>query len=90
MDLYSTGLGAVWNTCNVQPGSTVAVFGLGAVGLAAVQASKARGVKALYCIDMNEAKFEVATKLGATHCINPTKLPEGFANIQSYIISLTT
>ena len=42
----STGLGAVWNTCKVEEGSTVAVFGLGAVGLAVVQAAKMAGARA--------------------------------------------
>ena len=68
---YSTGLGAVWKTCNVQEGATVAVFGLGAVGLAAIQAAKTRKASRIFAIDMNKAKFEIATLLGATECINP-------------------
>ncbi|CAN0043486.1 unnamed protein product, partial [Phaeothamnion confervicola] len=67
----STGLGAVWNTCNVQPGSTVAVFGLGAVGLAVVQGAKMRDASRIFVIDTNPGKFEHARKLGATDCINP-------------------
>jgi len=46
----STGWGAVWNTCKVEAGSSVAVFGLGAVGLAVVQAAKIAGARAIYAI----------------------------------------
>jgi S-(hydroxymethyl)glutathione dehydrogenase/alcohol dehydrogenase len=67
----STGLGAVWNTCNVERDSSVAVFGVGAVGLAVIQASKIAGATQIIAIDINPAKFELAKKLGATHCINP-------------------
>ena len=63
----------------------VAVFGLGVVGVAVVQASKARNAARIFAIDVNPAKFEFARKLGATDCINPTDLPAGFANVQSYI-----
>lgn len=85
----STGLGAVWNTCNVEKDSTVAVFGLGAVGLAVVQAAKARGASRIFAIDINEDKFALATQLGATDCINPTTLATG-QSIQSFIVSQTT
>lgn len=67
----STGLGAVFNTCNVEAGTSVAVFGLGAVGLAVIQGAKMRGAKRIFAIDMNESKFDIAKKLGATDCINP-------------------
>lgn len=84
----STGLGAAWNTCNVEKDSTVAVFGLGAVGLAVIQASKQRGARRIFAIDINPQKFIKATELGATDCINPKDLPEG-VTIQSHIVSLT-
>jgi S-(hydroxymethyl)glutathione dehydrogenase/alcohol dehydrogenase len=67
----STGLGAVWNTAKVEPFSSVAVFGLGAVGLAIVQAAKAVGCQEIVGIDMNPKKFELATKLGCSKCVNP-------------------
>lgn len=85
----STGLGAAWNTCNVENNSTVAVFGLGAVGLAVIQASKSRGASRIFAIDIDNNKFEMALKLGATDCINSNQLPEGFVNVQNYIVSLT-
>lgn len=84
----STGLGAAWKTCNVEEGSTVAVFGLGAVGLAIVQGAKARNASRIFAIDVNPAKFEVARQLGATDCVNPTELPDG-TNVQSYIVGQT-
>jgi S-(hydroxymethyl)glutathione dehydrogenase/alcohol dehydrogenase len=73
----STGLGAVWNTCNVERDSSIAVFGVGAVGLAVIQASKMAGANKIIAIDINPAKFELAKKLGATHCINPNDYKNG-------------
>lgn len=84
----STGLGAVWNTCNVEKDATVAVFGLGAVGLAVIQAAKHRGARRIFAIDLNSQKFVQAIALGATDCINPKELPEG-VTIQNHIVSLT-
>ena len=66
----STGWGAVWNATKVEPGTTVAVFGLGAVGLAVIQAAKAAGAKDIVGIDINDKKFEIAKKFGATDCVN--------------------
>ena len=84
----STGLGAVWKTCNIEENSTVAVFGLGAVGLAAIQASKMRKARRIFAIDTNPSKFDIALKLGATDCINPKDLPEG-TSVQSHIVAET-
>ena len=52
----STGLGAVWNTCKVQKGETVAVFGLGAVGLAVIQGAKMAGAGRIIAVDVNPKK----------------------------------
>lgn len=49
----STGWGAVYNTANVQPGTSVAVFGLGAVGLAVIEAAKRAGASRIFAIDTN-------------------------------------
>lgn len=68
----ATGLGAVWNNCDVEGGSSVAVFGLGAVGLSVIQGARMRGAKRIFAIDTNSGKFDVATQFGATDCINPT------------------
>jgi S-(hydroxymethyl)glutathione dehydrogenase/alcohol dehydrogenase len=67
----TTGIGAVRNTAKVQPGSTVAVFGLGGIGLAVVIGARMAGAERIIGIDVNPAKFELAQQLGATECINP-------------------
>jgi S-(hydroxymethyl)glutathione dehydrogenase/alcohol dehydrogenase len=64
-----TSLGAVFNTTKVHPGSSVAVFGLGAVGLAVVQAAKMAGALRIFAIDQNTSKFGLAKQLGATDCL---------------------
>lgn len=53
----STGWGAVLNNCDMEPGKTVAVWGLGAVGLSVIQAAKIRGATKIYAIDVNDKKF---------------------------------
>ncbi|KAL5725890.1 alcohol dehydrogenase [Ranunculus cassubicifolius] len=70
----STGVGAAWNTANVKPGSTVAVFGLGAVGLAAAAGAKARGASRIIGIDIIEEKFVKGKRMGLTDFINPKDL----------------
>jgi len=82
----TTGIGAVLNTAKVQPGSTVAVFGLGAIGLSAVQGAVMAGAARIIGVDLNPAKFELARQLGATDCVNPT---EHAAPIQDVIVELT-
>lgn len=67
----STGWGAAMNTTTVTSGSSVAVWGLGAVGLSVVQAAKIQGAKYIYGIDHHIEKFEIAKKFGATEYINP-------------------
>ena len=66
----STGWGAVFNTCKVEPGTTVAVFGLGALGLSVIQAAKVAGARYIVGVDINDAKFEKAKEMGATECVN--------------------
>lgn len=70
----STGLGAVWNTCKCEVNSTVAVFGLGAVGLAVIQGAKMAGASKIIAVDINSGKFPAAIKMGATDTVNPTEL----------------
>ena len=72
----ATGLGAVWNNTKVEPFSSVAVFGLGAVGLAVIQGAKAVGASHIVGVDINPKKFELATELGCTECINSMDYPE--------------
>ena len=69
----STGWGAVFNNPNFRSKTSVAVWGLGAVGLSVVQAAKIRGADRIYGLDINEDKFEVAKEFGCTECFNPLK-----------------
>jgi S-(hydroxymethyl)glutathione dehydrogenase / alcohol dehydrogenase len=69
----TTGIGAVLNTAKVRPGSSVAVFGLGGIGLSVVQGAVMAKAGRILAIDINEDKFELARALGATDFINPKK-----------------
>lgn len=83
----TTGIGAVLNTAKVEPGSTVAVFGLGGVGLSVIQGAVLAKAERILAIDINEDKFEMARLLGATDCVNPKDYPG--SPIQDVIIDLT-
>ncbi|MBB3914584.1 zinc-dependent alcohol dehydrogenase family protein [Rhizobium fabae] len=61
-----TGVGAVMNTCGVKPGDSVAVIGLGGVGLAAILGAVASGAGQIVAVDLVPAKLELAKELGAT------------------------
>ncbi|CAN6219553.1 unnamed protein product [Urochloa humidicola] len=67
----STGVGAAWKVAAVEPGSTVAVFGLGTVGLAGAQGSRMRGAKRIIGVDLNPDKFDIGKRLGVTDFVNP-------------------
>uniref|UniRef100_A0A0E0LNH8 Alcohol dehydrogenase-like C-terminal domain-containing protein n=1 Tax=Oryza punctata TaxID=4537 RepID=A0A0E0LNH8_ORYPU len=67
----STGVGAACKVAAVEPGSSVAVFGLGAVGLAVAQGARMRGAKRIIGVDVNPDKFDVGKRLGMTDFINP-------------------
>ncbi|MBT5093544.1 MAG: S-(hydroxymethyl)glutathione dehydrogenase/class III alcohol dehydrogenase [Halobacteriovoraceae bacterium] len=83
----TTGIGAVLNTAKVQAGDTVAVFGLGGIGLSVIQGAVMARAGRIIAIDINEDKFEMAKMLGATDCINPKKTPD--TPIQEVIVGLT-
>ncbi len=82
----TTGIGAVLNTAKVTPGSTVAVFGLGGIGLSVVQGAVMAKASRIIAVDVNESKFEFARSLGATDCVNPKKFP---APIQQVLVEMT-
>jgi S-(hydroxymethyl)glutathione dehydrogenase/alcohol dehydrogenase len=82
----TTGIGAVLNTAKVEPGSTVAIFGLGGIGLSCVQGAVMAKAGRIIVVDINEDKFEMARMLGATDFINPKKYD---APIQDVIVDLT-
>lgn len=68
----STGIGAAWNIANVHAGSSVAIFGLGAVGLAVAEGARARGASKIIGVDINPDKFNnTAETMGITEFINP-------------------
>lgn len=83
----TTGIGAVLNTANVQPGESVAVFGMGGIGLSVVQGAVMAKAGRIVVVDTNPAKFEMAKLLGATDCINPKDYPD--TPIQQVIVDLT-
>jgi S-(hydroxymethyl)glutathione dehydrogenase / alcohol dehydrogenase len=82
----TTGIGAVLNTAKVPAGSTVAVFGLGGIGLSVIQGAVMAKASRIIAIDINESKFEFARKLGATDCVNPKTHS---ASIQEVIVEMT-
>ena len=70
----TTGIGAVLNTAKVKPDSTVAIFGLGGIGLSCIQGAVMAKAKRIIAIDINPKKFKLASQLGATDCLHPTTL----------------
>ena len=82
----TTGIGAVLNTANVEPGATVAIFGLGGIGLSCVQGAVMAKASRIIVIDINEDKFEMARMLGATDFVNPKNYSDP---IQNVIVDLT-
>jgi S-(hydroxymethyl)glutathione dehydrogenase/alcohol dehydrogenase len=81
----TTGIGAVVFDAKVEPGSTVAVFGLGGIGLNVIQGARMVGASRIIGIDLNEGKVELAKKFGMTDFINPTKVD----NVVEAITDLT-
>jgi S-(hydroxymethyl)glutathione dehydrogenase/alcohol dehydrogenase len=82
----TTGIGAVLNTARVTPGSSVAVFGLGGIGLAVIQGAVMAGAGRIIGIDTNPGKFELARSMGATDCINPK---DSDKPVQDVIVAMT-
>jgi len=82
----TTGIGAVRNTAGVEPGSTIAVFGLGAIGLAVIHGAHMVGAERIIAIDVNPEKFALAGQFGATDFVNPNDYED---SIQQVIIDQT-
>ena len=82
----TTGMGAVLNTAGVEEGATVAIFGLGGIGLSAIIGARMAGASRIIGIDINESKFELAKQLGATDTINPQLFDKP---IQEVIVDMT-
>lgn len=66
----ATGVGAALNTARVEPGSTVAVFGTGGIGLSVVQGARIAGASMIVAVDIADTKLAMAVKFGATHVVN--------------------
>ena len=82
----TTGIGAVRNTAKVEAGASVAVFGLGGIGLSAIIGAVMAKASRIVAVDVNPGKFEIAKQLGATDCINPLDYDRP---IQEVIVDLT-
>ncbi len=81
----TTGIGAVLNTAKVAAGATVAVFGLGGIGLSVVQGAVLAGAARIIGVDNNPAKFTLARQLGATDLLNATEV----TNVAEAIAEMT-
>ncbi len=81
----TTGIGAVLHTAKAEPGSTIAVFGLGGIGLSVVQGAVMAGADRIIAVDTNPKKFELARQMGATDCIDPSDIDD----IAEHIVDLT-
>jgi len=82
----TTGIGAVLNTARVQPGASVAVFGLGTVGLSAVMGAVMAKAERIIAVDINPGKWEMAKSLGATDFVNPKEVD---GSLPEYIQEMT-
>ncbi|KAJ3342680.1 NAD/NADP dependent alcohol dehydrogenase, partial [Kappamyces sp. JEL0680] len=82
----TTGFGAAVNTAKVAANDTVAVFGLGSVGLSAIQGARVSGASRIIGVDLNPMKFDLAKKMGATECISPKDFDKP---IQQVIVDMT-
>lgn len=82
----TTGIGAVLNTARVEKGSTVAVFGLGGIGLSVIQGARMAGASRIIGVDINDSKWPLAQKFGATDFLNPEKIDRP---IQQVIVEMT-
>ena len=82
----TTGIGAVLNTAKVEPGSTVAVFGLGGIGLSCIQGAVMAKAERIIGIDINPGKWEMAKALGPTDFVNPKEIN---GSVTEYIKNMT-
>ncbi len=82
----TTGIGAVLNTAKVHAGASVAIFGLGGIGLSCVQGAVMAKAERIIAIDTNPSKFDLARKLGATECLNPNDFA---VSMQEVLVDIT-
>jgi aryl-alcohol dehydrogenase len=79
-----TGAGAVFNTLEVPPGASIAIFGTGGVGIAAIMAARIAGASPIIAVDISDERLALAAELGATHTINGRN-----EDIRSRIMAIT-
>ncbi|KAI1285843.1 Alcohol dehydrogenase class-3 [Halotydeus destructor] len=84
-----TGYGTAVNIAKVRRGSSVAIWGLGTIGLATACGARDCGATKIIGVDTNPAKFELATKFGCTHFVNPKQLPDGCTSVVDAVKKLT-
>jgi S-(hydroxymethyl)glutathione dehydrogenase/alcohol dehydrogenase len=82
----TTGIGAVFNTAEVQPGDNVIVFGLGGIGLNVIQGARIAGVDKIIGVDLNNGRKAMAEKFGMTHFVNPAEVAD---ELVPYLVNLT-
>jgi S-(hydroxymethyl)glutathione dehydrogenase/alcohol dehydrogenase len=82
----TTGIGAVLNTAKVEKGATIAVFGLGGIGLSVIQGAKMAEAGRIIAVDINNSKFEMAEKFGATDFVNPAEIQ---GSVVDHIVKMT-
>jgi S-(hydroxymethyl)glutathione dehydrogenase/alcohol dehydrogenase len=85
----TTGIGAVIFTAKVEAGATVAVFGLGGIGLNVIQGARMVGAGTIIGIDINPAREAMARQFGMTHFLNPKKIDAEGGNLVEAIVQLT-
>ncbi|WP_241390822.1 MULTISPECIES: NAD(P)-dependent alcohol dehydrogenase [Serratia] len=68
-----TGAGAVMNSLTPEPGTSIAIFGIGAVGIAAIAAAKVMGCTTIIAVDVQDGRLNLAKEIGATHVVNSKK-----------------
>ncbi|XP_058000317.1 8-hydroxygeraniol oxidoreductase isoform X1 [Hevea brasiliensis] len=78
---FSTGFGAAWKEAKVKEGSTVAVLGLGAVGLGATEGARMQGAATIIGVDKNSKKREKGQAFGMTHFINPDEFDKPISQL---------
>lgn len=81
----TTGIGAVLHTAKVEPGASVAVFGLGGIGLSVIQGATMAGADRIIAVDLNAKKFPLAQQFGATDFVNPADVDD----VEAAIIDMT-
>jgi len=82
----TTGIGAVINTAQVEPGARVVVFGLGGIGLNVIQGARMAGAEMIVGVDLNPNRKAMAEKFGMTHFVNPAEVA---GELVPYLVDLT-